>query len=124
MPKLPANYVKAPSFDNPLRSTALQPSEHRLVLRVDEASWQQLMAASEREGTPPETLAQRALVRWLSEPEPVAMAARTSTAPAPTPRPSLRAQLIDRLQERLVRRTWVKRLLTMREVWREGRPGF
>jgi hypothetical protein len=37
------------------------------------------------------------------------------------PRPSLRAQLFERLQERFVRRSWVHRLLTVREILREGR---
>jgi hypothetical protein len=119
MPKLPANFVKAPSFDNPLRSTAGRDAiaKHKLVLRLDEAAWDLLLAASEREGVTPEALAQRALDRWLTESEPVSMAPRN----ADVPRPSLRAQLFERLQERFVRRSWVQRLLTVREILREVR---
>jgi hypothetical protein len=112
MPKLPSNFVKAPSFDNPLRSTDAI-AERKLVIRLDEARWNALWTASEREGTTPEALIQRALDRWLAEPAPVAMAPRGGDAT----RPSLRAQLIERLQEQLVRRSWVQWLLT----WREGR---
>jgi hypothetical protein len=120
MSKLPANFVKAPSFDNPLRSTGAADAiaVHRLALRLDEATWEILLAASEREGLTPEALAQRELERWLTEqPRPVAMAPRAPDAP----RPSLRAQLIERLQERFVRRSWVHRLWTVREMLREGR---
>jgi hypothetical protein len=121
MPKLPANYVKAPSFDNPLRSTAAKDAiaehKHKLVLRLDDATWEQLLAASEREGSAPEALVLRELERWLTEPRPVAMMPRA----VDPPRPTLRAQLIERLQERLVRRSWVQRLLTVREMLREGR---
>jgi hypothetical protein len=119
MPKLPANYVKAPSFDNPLRSTAAQDNsaEHKLVLHMDDAVWQRLLAASEHDGSTPEALVLRELERWLAEPQPVAMMPRAVEAP----RPGLRAQLIERLQERLARRSWVQRLLTVREMLREGR---
>jgi hypothetical protein len=119
MPKLPANFVKAPSFDNPLRSTAAKDAitVHKLALRLDEATWNVLLAASEREGITPEALVHRALDRWLTEPEPVAMAPRAVDAP----RPSLRAQLFERLQERLARRGWVQSLLTIREFMREAR---
>lgn len=119
MPKLPVNFVKAPSFDNPLRSTAAKDAiaQHRLVLRVDETTWVMVLAASEREGITPEALVQRALERWLTEPEPVSMAPRSVDAL----RPTLRAQLFERLQERFVRRSWVQRLLTMREILREVR---
>jgi hypothetical protein len=119
MAKLPSNFVKAPSFDNPLRSTAGEAAlvERKLVLRLDEATWDALRAASEREGTTPEAVVQRALDRWLTEPEPVAMAPR----PADAPRPSLRALLIERLQEQFVRLTWVQRAMTLRAIVREAR---
>lgn len=120
MPKLPANYVKAPSFDNPLRSTALEDTraDLRLVLRLDAETRDELLAECEREGISPEALVMKALDRWL---HPIAMTPRSSGAPAPTPRSSLRAQLIEHLHERLMRRTWVQRLLAVREFLREGR---
>jgi hypothetical protein len=119
MSKLPANFVKAPSFDNPLRSTASTDAiaEHKLVLRLNQATWQLLAAASERAGISPEALVQRELAGWLSEPHPVAIAPRIADVPPP----SLRAQLIERLQARFLRRSWVQRFLTVREIVREGR---
>jgi hypothetical protein len=118
MPKLPSNYVQAPSFDNPLRSTGGKDAlvERKVVLRLDEATWDALWAASEREGSTPEDVIQRALDRRLSEPEPVAMAPR-----AEVPRPSLRALLIERLQEEFARLSWVQRVMTLRAILREGR---
>jgi hypothetical protein len=114
MPKLPVNFVKAPSFDNPLRSTAGQ--ERTLALRLDDATWEALMAACEREGSAPEALILRALERFLNEPR-VAMAPRD----VEVPRPSLRAQLFDQLHEQFVQRSWVKCLLTLRAIVREVR---
>jgi hypothetical protein len=118
MPKLPVDFVKAPSFDNPLRSTAKNDAlvERRIVLRLDELTWDVVQAASEREGITAEVLLQRALDRYLSDPAPAARSARPAEA-----RPSgLRAQLVEHLRER-VRRTWVHRLLSFREALREGR---
>jgi hypothetical protein len=119
MPKLPDNFVTAPSFDNPLRSTAPKNAlvERRLMLRLDQATWDILLTVSERENTTPEALVQRALDRWLSDPQPAAPAARS----VETARPGLRAQLIERLQQRFVKKSWVQRLLAMREMLQEGR---
>ena len=112
MPKLPANYVKAPSFDNPLRSTASQ--ARTLLLQLDEATWDALIAASERDGSAPEALVLRAIERFLNEPVRAAMA-------PPVPQPSLRAQLFDQLGEHFVKRSWLKCLLTLRAIVRDAR---
>ena len=119
MPKLPANYVKAPSFDNPLRSTA-EPAalvDRRLSLRLDETTWDMLQAASKREGVTPEALVQRALDRYFSEPGRAVVAPRSVDGPKPT----LRAQLVDQLHERLVRRRSVQFLLSLRDMLRTSR---
>ena len=122
MPKLPSDFVKPPSFDNPLRSTAgtVAIAERKLVLRLDEPTWDALWAASDREGTTPEALIKRVLDRWLHEPEPepVAMAPHSVDS---TQRPSLRAQLIERLQEQFGRLSWVQRLIALRDILRENR---
>ena len=121
MPKLPDNYVKAPSFDNPLRSTAAKAAlvERRVTLRLDPTTWELLSAAAERENATPEALAQRALDRWLSD-------AHTRTPAPSSPEPArattLRALVIEQLQERLVRRSsWMQRLLGVRDALRERR---
>jgi hypothetical protein len=118
MPKLPANYVQAPSFDNPLRATSSKHAivERKVVFHMDELTWNALQAASEREDASAEVLIQRALDRWLAEPAPAAMAPRGDA-----PKQSLREQLIEKLHERFAQRGWVQRLLTLREVLREGR---
>jgi len=58
MPKLPVDFVKAPGFDNPLRSTAANDaiSERKLTLRLDEVTWEALLAACERESRTPEAV--------------------------------------------------------------------
>jgi hypothetical protein len=119
MPKLPSDFVKAPSFDNPLRSTAGKEafSERKLMLRLDARTWDALWAESEREGITPEAVIQGVLDRWLNEPEPVAMA---PVSPEP-PRPSARTQLIERLQQQFARRSWLQCVLTMRAILRESR---
>jgi hypothetical protein len=119
MAKLPSNFVQAPSFDNPLRSTENKHAlvERKLVLRLDEATWDALRAASEREESTPEALVQRVLDRRLTESEPVAMASRNVDAP----RPSLRAVLMERLQEQLARLSWVQRMMMLRTILRTGR---
>ena len=115
MPKLPANYVKAPSFDNPLRATAAE-QERTLVLRLDQATWDALSAASERDAKSPEALVLRALERFLNEPVRAAMAPVEEL-----PRRSLRTQLLEQLQEQFVQRSWVKCLLTLRLILRDVR---
>jgi hypothetical protein len=119
MPKLPVDFVKAPGFDNPLRSTAANDtlSQRKLMLRLDEATWEALLAACERESRTPEAVVRRALERYFSEPEAVAMTPREPSAP----RPSLRAQLFEQLREQFVKRSWVQCVLTMRAILREAR---
>ena len=121
MPKLPANYVKAPSFDNPLRATGAEEptgAAHKLVLRLDEPTWASLEAACEREGATPEALVRRAIERFLKEPErPAAMTPRNGEAP----RRSLRAQLLEQLHEQFMRRSWLQCLFTLRAIVREAR---
>lgn len=124
MPKLPANYVKAPAFDNPLRATAGQAgaaqaaaAERKLVLQLGEVTWDALAAASKREGVTPEVLVQRALDQWLSGSE---RTAAPANSPA-TPPPSLRAQLFDQLFEHFARRSWIDCLFTLHSLVRPGR---
>jgi hypothetical protein len=119
MPKLPVNFVKAPEFDNPLRSTAdrITFEERKLQLRLDEATWDALWAVCARDSSTPEAVVKRALERYLSEPEPVAMAPRDTA----TPQPSLRTQLLEQLREQFVRRSWVQCVLTMRAILRDAR---
>jgi len=119
MPKLPANYVKAPSFDNPLRSTTglKERIERSLVLGLDEDTWQALQRACEAEGVTPVEVALRALKRHLTEPERSAIA---PSQPEP-PQPSKRAQLLDQLYEQFLRRSWVQCLVTVRAIFRERR---
>jgi hypothetical protein len=115
MPKLPANYVQAPSFDNPLRATSSKSAivERKVVFHMDELTWNALQAACEREEESSEALIQRALERWLAEPTPVAMAPR-----AEAPKQSLREHFLEKLQERFAQRSWMQRLLTLREALR------
>lgn len=118
MPKLPVNFVKAPGFDNPLRSTAVADiiADRQLALRLDATTWEVLLAACERESSMPEALILRALDRYLAEPDRIAMA----PVDAATPRPSLRAQF-EQLREQFVRRSWFQCILTMRSIVREAR---
>jgi len=118
MPELPANYVQAPSFDNPLRATSNKHAivERKVVFHMDELTWNALQAACDREDASSEALIQRALERWLAEPRPGAMAPR-----ADAPKQSLREHFIEKLQESFAQRSWVQRLLSLREVLREGR---
>jgi hypothetical protein len=119
MPKLPVDFVKAPGFDNPLRSTADNDTvaERKLMLRFDDAAWEQLLAACERESRTADALIHRAIERYLNEPEPVAMAPREASVP----RQSLRAQLFEQLREQFVKHSWVQCLLTMRALMRDAR---
>jgi predicted Zn-dependent peptidase len=127
MPKLPDNYVTAPKFDNPLRATAPKSealAERRLMLRVDKLTWDILQAAAEREHTTPEELVQRALDRYLLNEQPSVQAVQpVAMAPRATdvPRPGLRAQLMARLQERLMHSGLFQRLLSVRDVLSERR---
>ena len=117
MPKLPANYVKAPSFDNPLRATALHgdDSGRSVHLSLDEATWRALQAASRTEDVSPEALLLRALQRHL------ALLEQSAIAPPPEPPPSKRAQLLDELYDQFVRRSWLQCVMTLRAIVRERR---
>jgi exoribonuclease II len=123
MPKLPANYVKAPSFDNPLRATTGKHAlmERKVVFQMDELMWNAVQAACEREETTPEALIQRALERWMAEPQVKPAVVAAPRVEAPASKQSLREQFMEKLQERLGQRSWVQRLLTLREVLRETR---
>lgn len=117
MPKLPANYVKAPSFDNPLRATsALHGGVDRsLHLSLDEATWDALQAACKAEGIAADVLVLRALERHL------ALIDQNAIAAAAEPPPSKRAQLLDQLYDQFVRRSWLQCVMTMRAILRERR---
>lgn len=116
MPKLPDNFVKAPRFDNPLRSTAgSEPVERSLVLQFDAVTWDALQAASARDGLTPDDVVRRALEQFLAQP------ARAAMAPADAPRPQVRAQLLEELRAQVVRRSWVQCFLTLRALVREVR---
>ena len=123
MPKLPANYVKPPSFDNPLRATqtttGVVPIPARsLTLGLDEPLWRSLEAASEAAGITPEAFALEALQRHLS------LTTQQAIAPTPEPEvppPSKRAQLLDQLYGQFVRRSWVQCVMTVRAIVRESR---
>jgi hypothetical protein len=119
MPKLPANYVKAPSFDNPLRPTASPKAsfERSLLVQLDESTWEALNAFCQAEGLTPEAVALQALARHLAPAQPNAIA---PSEPEP-PQPSKRAQLLDQLYEQFIRRSWVQCVLTMRAIVREAR---
>lgn len=126
MPKLPANYVKAPSFDSPTRATGApapvaKPKPKR-ILELDVATWNALQEASEREGIAAEELVKLALEKYLA-PELQPQAA-TVVMPEPPlmvveqPRPSLRAQLFDQLHQQFTRRNWAQCFWTLRAIVR------
>ena len=120
MPKLPANYVKPPSFDNPLRATTGLKSiaERILTLSLDEATWRSLQSASEAAGVSTESFVLEALERHLSLAEQKAIAAPPEP---PEPQPSKRAQLLDQLYGQFVRRSWLQCVMTLRAIVRESR---
>ena len=120
MPKLPANYVKPPSFDNPLRATTgiKTIAERILSLSLDEATWKSLQAASEAADVSVEAFALEALQRHLSLTDQKAIAAPPEPAALP---PSKRAQLLDQLYGQFVRRSWLQCVLTVRAIVRERR---
>ena len=119
MPKLPPDFVKAPGFDSPLRSTSTfrDAVERSLLLHLDEVTWDALHRACEQAGVKPADLALQALQRHLREPEPSAIAA---SDPEPA-QPSRRAQLLDQLYEQFIRRSWMQCVITMRALLRERR---
>lgn len=124
MPKLPANYVKPPSFDNPLRATtkvkplASAVTQRDLTLSLDEGMWRSLEAASAAAGVTAEAFVLEALERHLS------LADQKAIAPTPEPSvppPSKRAQLLDQLYGQFVRRSWLQCVMTVRAIVRESR---
>jgi hypothetical protein len=120
MPKLPSDYVKAPAFDNPLRATTgtVAVADRKLVLRLDEATWDAVWSACERDSLTPEAVIKRALERWLAgDPVPAAIPVAMTNADSPR-RHGLRAQLFEQVQEHLVRIGWIKRLMALRAMLR------
>ena len=121
MPKLPANYVKPPSFDNPLRATTgiKAIAERILSLSLDEGTWKSLQAASEAAGVSAEAFAIEALQRHLSLVEQKAIAPQVVELSGPPV--SKRAQLLDQLYGQFVKRSWVQCVMTVRALVRERR---
>lgn len=118
MAKLPSNYLKNATFDNPLRPTGGKDSlvERKLTLHFDKLTWDAVWAVSEREGSKPEELVQKAIEHWLSEPKPVAMTPREVEARTASPR----AKLFEKLQEQFAHRSWFGCMWTLGTIVREG----
>jgi hypothetical protein len=120
VPKLPADFVKAPVFDNPLRPTTgklvIADGSKEIVVRFDAAEWTALSAASTKEGLAPEALVKQIIADWLAHgPRVAAQGAAAQGAPsAEAARPKILAQLVGRVQEHLTSRFgWVRRILAM-----------
>ena len=110
MPKLPADFVKAPVFDNPLRPTTgklvIADGSKEVVVRFDAAEWTALTAASAKDGLSPEALVKRIVEDWLTH------GPRRAAPASEPPRPKILAQLVGRVQEHLQSRFgWVRRIL-------------
>ena len=121
MPKLPADFVKAPVFDNPLRPTTgklvIADGTKEVVVRFDAAEWAALSAAAARDGLAAEALVKRIVEEWLAHgPSQAAngnagLGAGGPAQPWPT---KVVAQLIGRVQEHLTSRfAWVRKLLAV-----------
>jgi hypothetical protein len=123
VPKLPADFVKAPGFDNPLRATTgklvVAKDGHELVIHFEDDEWKAIEEACAQEGVTPEALVKRAVDRWVSggfEPLPAAAPAQASLPPPAGDvwRPGgLLGVLVDRVEARLARFAWLKRFLPM-----------
>ena len=117
MPKLPADFVKAPVFDNPLRPTTgkliIADGSKEVVVRFDAAEWAALSAASLKEGIAAEALVKQIIADWLAHgPRVAANATSAASDPAHGHRPKILAQLVGRVQEHLSSRFgWVRRIL-------------
>jgi hypothetical protein len=119
VPKLPADFVKAPVFDNPLRPTTgklvIADGSKEVVVRFDAAEWAALSAASLKEGIAAEALVKQVIAEWLAHGPRVAAANGASAGAgdaAHAPRPKILAQLVGRVQEHLTSRFgWVRRIL-------------
>ena len=117
MPKLPADFVKAPVFDNPLRPTTgklvIADGSKEVVVRFDAAEWAALSAASLKEGIAAEALVKQIISDWLAHgPRVAANATSAARDAAHAQRPKILAQLVGRVQEHLSSRFgWVRRIL-------------
>ena len=117
MPKLPADFVKAPVFDNPLRPTTgkliIADGSKEVVVRFDAAEWAALSAASLKEGIAAEALVKQIISDWLAHgPRVAANATSAASDAAHAQRPKILAQLVGRVQEHLSSRFgWVRRIL-------------
>lgn len=117
MPKLPADFVKAPVFDNPLRPTTgklvIADGSKEVVVRFDAAEWAALSAASLKEGIAAEALVKQIIADWLAHGPRVAANATSGASDAGHgQRPKILAQLVGRVQEHLSSRFgWVRRIL-------------
>jgi hypothetical protein len=112
VPKLPADFVKAPVFDNPLRPTTgklvIADGSKEVVVRFDAAEWTALSAAALKEAVAPEALVKRIVEEWLAH------GPRASATPAAPARPTVLAQLVGRVQEQITHRFgWVRKLLAL-----------
>jgi len=117
VPKLPADFVKAPLFDNPLRPTTgklvIADGSKEVVVRFDAAEWTALSAASAKQGVAPEALVKRIVEEWLAHGP---LRAQVPAAGAATGgerwQPRILAQLVGRVQEQLTSRfSWMRRIL-------------
>jgi hypothetical protein len=115
---LPADFVKAPVFDNPLRPTTgklvIADGTKEVVVRFDASEWAALSAASVKEGIAAEVLVKRIVESWLAHGPAHAAAAAGAVDPARPFGPRILAQLVGRVQERLAARfEWVRKILAV-----------
>jgi hypothetical protein len=116
VPKLPADFVKAPVFDNPLRPTTgklvIADGTHELVVRFAAAEWSALEAAAGKDGVKPEALVRRLVEDWLSGGQVRSQPATAAADPRGLRSPRILAQLVGRVQEHLTSRFgWVRKIL-------------
>ena len=120
MPKLPADFVKAPVFDNPLRPTTgklvVADGSKEVVVRFEAAEWTALEAAGATQGLTAEALVKRIVEDWLASgparPATAASAPPVVDASAPWRSSKLVNQLVSRVQEHLSARFgWVRKIL-------------
>jgi hypothetical protein len=122
VPKLPADFVKPPGFDNPLRATAgklvVAKDGHDLVIHFEDDEWKAIEEACAQEGVTPEALVRRAVDRWVRggfelPPAPQAPVPELPPAPGDSWRPGgLLGSLVDRVEARLMARFgWLRRFV-------------
>jgi hypothetical protein len=117
VPKLPADFVKAPGFDNPLRATAgklvVAKDGRDIVIHFEDSEWAAIEAACADEGVTPEALVKRAVAGWVSRElhaAPVAATPELPPAGGETWRPTgVLGMLVERVEARLERFEWFKR---------------